>query len=91
MKEFERTIGEKGRVLLLETQDAHVNDTLLEDKAVSSIFAVCLDKATIDLYHTYDFSDKVISLENSPCYGSLFNYVKTGIMTEEEMLDALLN
>ena len=38
----------------------------------------------------YDFSDKIIFVSDSNQYGTLFNYVKTGILTEQEMVNALL-
>ena len=43
-----------------------------------------------ELYQLYDFSDKIIFISDSTQYGTLFNYVKTGILTEQEMVDALL-
>lgn len=48
-----------------------------------------IDKA-ISIYRMYDFSDKVFVISDSVQYGSLFNYVKTGILTKQEMVDALL-
>ncbi len=45
---------------------------------------------TIKIYRMYDFSDKIMVLSNSEQYGSLLNYVKNGILTMEEMVDALL-
>ena len=44
----------------------------------------------LEIYNMYDFSDNVIVVSNSNQYGSLFNYVKTGILTKQEMVDALL-
>lgn len=44
----------------------------------------------LEIYNMYDFSDKVIVVSNSNQYGSLFNYVKTGILTKQEMVDSLL-
>ena len=44
----------------------------------------------LELYRTYDFSDKVLVLSDSNQYGSLYNYVKTGILTKEEMVAALI-
>lgn len=44
----------------------------------------------VNMYHMYDFSDKVFVISDSDQYGSLFNYVKTGILTAQEMVDALL-
>ena len=46
--------------------------------------------AVLDIYRMYDFSDKVLVVSDSNQYGSLFNYVKTGILTKQEMVDALL-
>ena len=48
-----------------------------------------IDKA-IDIYRMYDFSDKVFVISDSDQYGSMFNYSKTGILTKQEMVDALL-
>ena len=44
----------------------------------------------LNIYRMYDFSDKVFVISDSDQYGSLFNYVKTGILTKQEMVDALL-
>lgn len=44
----------------------------------------------LKMYFLYDFSDKVITISDSLQYGSLFNYVKTGILTKQEMVDSLL-
>ncbi len=45
----------------------------------------------LDLYRTYDFSDRVFVVSDSNQYGSLYNYVKMGILTKEEMIKALLD
>ena len=44
----------------------------------------------LQLYLTYEFSDKfrIISMDGN--YGTLWNYVKTGILTHEEAVEALL-
>lgn len=39
----------------------------------------------ISLYNMYDFSDRFLLISDNPQYGSLLNYVKTGIMTMEEV------
>ncbi len=44
----------------------------------------------MSIYRMYDFSDKISVISEPDQYGSLFNYVKTGILTEKEMVDALL-
>lgn len=45
----------------------------------------------LELYHMYDFSDRVLVISDYDQYGSLFNYVKNGILTKQEMVDALLS
>ena len=44
----------------------------------------------LEINRMYDFSDKIAVISDSAQYGSLFNYVKTGIMTKEEMVETLL-
>lgn len=42
------------------------------------------------LYRIYEFSDRVILISKEKNYGDLFNYVNTGLISEREMLEALL-
>ena len=42
------------------------------------------------LYYTYEFSDKFIALSTDSNFGTIWNYVKTGILTPEEALSAVL-
>ncbi len=44
----------------------------------------------LEVYHMYDFSDKVFVVSDPNQYGSLLNYLKTGILTKQEMVDSLL-
>lgn len=44
----------------------------------------------INIYRMYDFSDKVFVVSDTDQYGSMFNYVKNGIVSKQEMVDALL-
>ena len=44
----------------------------------------------LHFYRLYDFSDKITVISESSQYGSLFNYVRNGILTPEEMVDAIL-
>lgn len=65
----------------------------IEEKSSSQI-SIYVSKEVVDntikINRMYDFSDKVLVLSNSEQYGSLYDYVKTGILTMEEMADALL-
>ena len=42
------------------------------------------------LYFTYDFSDQFIMISDKQQFGGLLNYIKTGTITREEMIRALL-
>ena len=42
------------------------------------------------LYRSYEFSDKIQMIVNSKQYGSILNYLSTGILSEEEFFEALL-
>lgn len=44
----------------------------------------------MEYHYLYDFSDKVVFMTETSCYGDLFNYVASGILTKQEMVDALL-
>ena len=43
------------------------------------------------LYYTYEFSNKFSILSVSDNFGTIWNYVKTGVLTLEEALSALLD
>lgn len=47
-------------------------------------------KELLDLYWLYDFSDRVTVIAESGQYGSLFNYIINGILSFEEVVDAIL-
>ena len=40
----------------------------------------------LELYRMYEFSDRFIVLEESCQYGSIWNYVRKGLITAEEAL-----
>lgn len=44
----------------------------------------------LDLYHLYEFTDKLIVLSDNPVYPSISNYILQGIMTTNEIVEALL-
>ena len=44
-----------------------------------------------NLYNLYEFTDEILFLtQDTMNYPNIFNFVKTGILTEEEAYDALL-
>ncbi|MCM1100976.1 MAG: hypothetical protein NC398_06285 [Acetatifactor muris] len=42
------------------------------------------------LYHTYEFADNFVVIGQSATFASIFNYVRTGILTPKEAWQALL-
>ncbi len=49
------------------------------------------DKDTYEKYYRlYEYTDDICVLEDNPLYPGLTNYVKTGLLTKEEMIEALL-
>lgn len=42
------------------------------------------------LYHLYEFSDKITVLSEDIQFANMINYVKVGLLTPEEMVEALL-
>ncbi len=44
----------------------------------------------VSLYHTYEFSDRFRVIGRSSQYGSLFNYIDNGLLTEAEAFELLL-
>ena len=44
----------------------------------------------VDLYYTYNFSDRFKVISNSINFASLLNYLFLGILTEDEVLEIIL-
>lgn len=44
----------------------------------------------MEYYLLYEFSDKIFVISDSIQYGTIFNYIETGILTNQEVAKALL-
>lgn len=44
----------------------------------------------MEMYHMYEFSNKIHVISENPQYPSMLNYVTLGVLTEEEFYKALL-
>lgn len=62
--------------------DTFSNYTYISKEELQQIF---------DLYRTYEFTDKITVISDTNQYGSIFDFYKNGILTEEEVLAALLH
>lgn len=50
----------------------------------------CID-IFFELYYLYEFTDEIFFITQTTVnYPNIFNFVKTGLLTEEEAYDALL-
>lgn len=45
----------------------------------------------IRMYKTYEFTDKIIMVSDDNNYPCIYNYVKQKLITEEEMIEAILS
>ena len=47
-------------------------------------------KVLLDVYRSYEASDHLVLLSDSRVYGSMWNYVSNGLLSIEDMFDAML-
>lgn len=83
---FEKLNLINSNILILSTKELDIQEKQFTFMRIMEENARKLRK----LYHTYEFADNFILLEQSPAFASIFNYVQTGILTLEEAWQALL-
>lgn len=67
----------------------HNNLQFPNNEIVKFVSSEELDEV-LELYWLYDFSDKIIVLSDTERYGTLFNYIRTKIITPKELAEILL-
>lgn len=86
-------------ILLAGTGDSSDGDLagqLLNSQAIhesgKKVLVLPADKCEdlAELYFTYEFSDRIRVIDGSRLHGSLMNYVALGLLTEQEMLESIL-
>lgn len=75
------------KLFLLSQEDVPDLPDGIEEYRLDEKSAAALQR----LYHTYEFSNKFIILSASDNFGTIWNYVETGVLTAEEALTALLD
>lgn len=82
---FSRLISKDLRVFFLLEEDIdcpqQFNGAVISHQEAEDLYK---------LYLTYEFSDRFIAFAELNQYGSLFHYIETGILTEEEAVRAML-
>ena len=58
---------------------------------VNNVCSLTNTELNKNLYYLYEYTDDVNVIADSSQYPTLLNYVKTGLLTEDEMLEALLH
>ncbi len=76
--------------LRLKYWDKLGNPIVEHNKSDFKIFYANDIEGDSNLYYLYEYSDNIQLITDNPQYPSMLNYVKTGILTEEEMIQALL-
>lgn len=86
LKKWDFLQGRRKRVLLLSV---HVRD-----KEVGKVCARKIGKETeaelLRLYDLYEFSDRFLVLRDEKHCGTIWNYVKGGLLTSAEAVNAIL-
>ncbi|MBE5837062.1 hypothetical protein [Butyrivibrio sp.] len=74
-----------------ENEDFHIYcpfEMAVDCSNAENISAV-MEKEMLDFYYMYEFSDRFWVVDNGQQYGSLLNYIKTGIMTFDEVVESI--
>lgn len=66
---------------MLNNKGEQVVFELIDEEIARELFA---------LYHTYEFADNFVLLEQSSTFATIFNYVQAGILTPEEAWQAFM-
>ena len=54
------------------------------------VLPVGKDENFVELYYTYEFSDRIRVIGENCQHGNLMNYVAHGLLTEQEMFESIL-
>lgn len=77
---------------LLDKQKFLVEKIRQESCENNYIFSIVNNEnENVMLYFLYEYSDTIQLIYENPQYPSMLNYVKTGLLTEEEIVQVLLH
>jgi hypothetical protein len=87
LKKYNNECGRKNLFLVWEdgcglSNPVYENVAILSDEEYREIR---------EIYSTYECSDRIRVLAGQKNYPSVFNYLKTGLLTEQECFDALMS
>lgn len=84
-------------LLIKEISDKRIDNIIVFQsvtKSLDSLNTTFIDRkeleSVLDFYNLYDFSNKISVINESDQYGNMLNYVRSGVLSREEMVEALL-
>lgn len=80
-----------GKILIYIDKDFYLKDKVCKALDNRQEYLLIEDPEVMNLYRMYEFSDEIIVFSESSQYGSIWNYVRRGLLTAEEAIDALLD
>lgn len=95
---LQEPVGSNRKRLILVTSDTESEDMLAlipESVPAGHVIWRRISQKEVDalcsLYDSYEFSDRFHILSREEQYGGMLNFVDTGILSTEEMIEALLH
>lgn len=85
-REISKHSGKKILLLMKNQEMVNISKGNIDIQSISDEQYYNIEK----LYYTYEFSDRICLLTDNIQYGSLDNYISSGLLTEEEVFAALL-
>lgn len=74
---------------LTDVEIWHCIEDMPDDDAIKKKTCRQMEEIT-QLYRLYDFSDRVLLISRAQQYGTIFNYLQSGLLSGEELAEALL-
>ena len=84
---FDITCSSNKHILILGKKPTKISAENVTYQCVNENMFIRIKK----LFNAYEFSDRIQIISDTSLYPSIFNYVKTGIMTQDEAVEALFS
>ena len=88
--EINEKLKEYKKLIIIDEVDF---ERLLNEKSTDGVLVLGeseFAQAVFDLYKTYEFTDKINLFFEREQYGGIINLLKTGILSDEEAVEAIL-
>ena len=101
ISDISQLLSEYDLILLVEDESDELSDSLY--RLITNAYAhsnstkrICFIssskcKDVLSLFYTYEFSDKIKIIGKNRQHGGLYNLLTTGLLTEDEIITAMLH